>query len=370
MNPIRQLLQHGQSVWLDYISRRLFREGEMDRLVLDDGIRGMTSNPTIFEKAIADGSDYHESLIYYMDSNPESDAEGIYEAIAVEDIQLAAAALRPVYDSSSRIDGMVSLEVSPNAAHDTRQTIHEARHLWKGINRPNALIKIPATPEGILAIETCIAEGININATLIFSVDQYEQVAQAYIRGLTKATLPSHITSVASFFVSRIDAAIDPQLERMNDPRATALLGQAAIANCKVAYQRFREIFSGHEFTSLSRRGARPQRVLWASTSTKNPAYPDTRYVDELIGPDTVNTMPPATFEAFKDHGQVRASLQEGLDEAHDRLRELAELGIDLDAVTDQLLVDGVASFADSYNKIMKALDHKRKVFQSGQVYR
>ncbi len=370
MNPIKQLLQHGQSVWLDFISRKMLMTDQLDRMIHEDGIRGLTSNPTIFEKAIANGSDYHESLIYLIDGHPEADAKAFYEALAVEDIQLACDALRHIYEDSSRIDGMVSLEVNPHAAHDTRATIHEARHLWKGIQRPNAMIKIPATPEGIPAIETCTGEGVNINATLIFSLEQYEQVAQAYVRGLAKAILPSHITSVASFFVSRIDTTIDAQLEKMDDPQAKALLGQIAVASCKVAYERFGKIFTDNEFATQSKRGARVQRLLFGSTSSKNPAYSDVKYVEQLIGPDTVNTMPPATVEAFNDHGKVRASLAEGLDKAHEQLRQLAEAGIDLGAVTDQLLQAGVASFADSYDKIIKALDHKHRVLLSGQVYR
>ncbi len=370
MNRIKQLLQLGQSVWLDFISRRMLMAGELDRMIQEDGLRGLTSNPTIFQKAIADGTDYHNSLIYLMDSNPEADAKAYYEAMAVEDIQMAADAMRQVYEDSSRIDGMVSLEVSPHAAHDTRATIMEARHLWKGIRRPNAMIKIPATPEGVPAIETCTAEGININVTLIFSLEQYEQVAQAYIRGLAKATLPSHITSVASFFVSRIDTAVDGLLEKMDDPRAKELMGTIAVANSKVAYQRFTEIFAGGEFAAQSKRGARVQRLLFGSTSTKNPSYSDVKYVEELIGPDTVNTMPPETFEAFKDHGKVRTSLTEGLDRAHEHLRRLVEVGVDLHAVTEDLQAKGIAAFADSYDKIIKALEHKRRVLLSGQVYR
>ncbi len=278
--------------------------------------------------------------------------------------------MRHVYEDSSRTDGMVSLEVSPHAAHDTRATILEARHLWKGVRRPNAMIKIPATPEGVAAIETCTSEGININATLIFSVEQYEEVAQAYIRGLAKSTLPSHITSVASFFVSRIDTAVDSLLEKTDDPRAKELLGTTAVANSKVAYQRFQEIFSGSEFGAQSKRGARVQRMLFGSTSTKNPAYSDVKYVEELIGSDTVNTMPPETFEAFKDHGKVRTSLTEGVDQAREQLRQLGEVGVDLHAVTEELLRKGLAAFGESYDQIIKAREHKRRVLLSGQVYR
>lgn len=370
MNPIKQLLHVGQSVWLDFISRKMLREGELDRLIHEVGIRGLTSNPSIFQKAIADGTDYHDSLIFLMDSNPEADSKAYYEALAVEDIQMAADAMRHIYDESSRMDGMVSLEVSPHLAYDTRGTIMEARHLWKGIHRPNAMIKIPATPEGIPAIEQCIAEGININVTLIFSLEQYEQVVAAYIRGLAKATLPSHITSVASFFVSRIDVAVDKQLEQMDDPRAKDLRGKIAVANSKIAYQRFQEIFAGAEFAAQRKRGGRVQRLLFGSTSTKNPSYSDVKYVEELIGPDTVNTMPPETLQAFQDHGKVRTSLLEGVDKAQGHLAQLASLGIDLRAVTEDLQRAGVASFAEAYDMTIQSLDHKRRVLMSGQVYR
>ena len=370
MNPIKQLMQLGQSAWLDFISRKMLLSSEMERLVQVDGIRGLTSNPSIFEKAIADGSDYLESLICLMDANPEADSKAYFEAMAVEDIQLAADAFRQAYEDSSRTDGMVSLEVRPDLAHDTRATIIEARHLWKGVHRPNVMIKIPATPEGILAIETCTAEGININATLIFSVEQYKKVAQAYIRGLAKAVLPSHITSVASFFVSRIDTAVDARLAKMDHPKARELLGKAAVASCKVAYQHFSEIFCDHEFVAQGNRGARAQRLLFGSTSTKNPAYSDVKYVEELIGPYTVNTMPRATVEAFLNHGKVRASLQEDVDTAREQLGQLAEIGVDMEEVAEELLQAGVASFSESYDKIIKALEHKRRVLLSGQVYR
>ncbi len=370
MKAIKQLLQQGQSVWLDFISRKMLLSGELNRLIQEEGIRGLTSNPSIFEKAVADGSDYHDSLIHLMDANPKADAKACFEVMAVEDIQMTADALRHVYEDSSRTDGMVSLEVSPHVAHDTRATIAEARHLWKGIRRPNAMIKIPATAEGIPAIETCTSEDININATLIFSVEQYEQVARAYIRGLAKAVLPSHVTSVASFFVSRIDTAVDAQLEKMDNPQARELLGTAAVASCKAAYQRFGEIFSDHEFAVQGKRGARVQRLLFGSTSTKNPAYSDVKYVEELIGPDTVNTMPPATVVAFLHHGKVRPSLQDDVGKAQEQLGQLAKTGVDIGAIAEQLLQAGVASFADSYDKLLKALEHKLRVLQSGQVHR
>ncbi len=370
MDRIKHLQQLGQSVWLDFISRSMVRSGHLQHLVRDIGVRGLTSNPSIFEKAIADSPDYNESLLNLLDASPESDAKGVYEALAVEDIQVAAHLLRDIYEESGRVDGMVSLEVSPDAAYDTRATIHEARHLWKGVHRPNAMIKIPATPAGIPAIETCTAEGININATLIFSVEQYEQVARAYIRGLTKATLPSHVTSVASFFVSRIDTAVDKQLDAMDDPRARELLGRTAVANCKIAYRKFREIFTGDEFAEARKHGGRVQRLLFGSTSTKNPAYSDTKYVDELIGRDTVNTMPPQTLEAFNDHGTVRATLEEDINAAAEHLQQLAALGVDLSAVTEQLQRAGVEAFANSYNKLLRVIDQKHRMLQSGEVLR
>jgi len=370
MNPVKQLLQQGQSVWLDFISRELLASGELERLVSEDGVRGLTSNPTIFAKAIGEGFDYNDAIAFLIDANPEADAKALYEALAVADIRDAAKVLRPIYEQSSRVDGMVSLEVSPEAAHDTRATIQEARHLWKAVNSPNAMIKIPATPEGIPAIEQCIAEGINVNVTLIFSVEQYEQAARAYMRGVEKAVLPSHVTSVASFFVSRIDAAIDPQLEKMDDPRARKLMGKIAVANCRVAYRRFQELFNSQEFSQQRKKGARQQRLLWGSTSTKNPAYSDVKYVEELVAPDTVNTMPLETLKAFLDHGTIRGTLVDGMDEACEQLRQLQELGIDLAEVTQKLLVDGVASFARSYNKLIKSLDHKRQTILTGQVYR
>lgn len=370
MNPVKQLLQHGQSVWLDFLSRSLISSGRLEELVHDVGVRGLTSNPTIFAKAMAEGEEYHEGLEFFMNSSPEADTKALYEALAVADIRAAADVLRPIYDESCRVDGMVSLEVSPDAAEDTRATINEARHLWKGVNRPNVMIKIPATPAGVPAIEVCTSEGINVNVTLIFSVEQYEAAARAYIRGIEKAVLPSHVTSVASFFVSRIDTTVDKELEKIGTPQAHSLLGKIATANAKVAYHRFQEIFSGGDFKRQSKRGARMQRVLWGSTSTKNPAYPDVKYVEDLIGQDTVNTMPMETLEAFADHGHVRASLQENVDEARAQLQQLEELGVSLPTITDKLLRDGVASFADSFHKMIDSLESKRQYILSGQVYR
>lgn len=370
MNPTQELFQQGQSVWLDFLSRGLLAKGELERMVHDVGVRGLTSNPTIFAKALAEGSDYDEGLRSFLETNPKADAKALYENFAVADIQAAANLLRPIYDQSGCVDGMVSLEVSPDLAYDTRGTIQEARRLWKAIDRPNAMIKIPATPEGIAALETCIGEGININATLIFSVDKYVQVAEAYIRGLEKSTLPSQITSVASFFVSRIDGAVDKQLETLETEQAKKLRGQIGIANSKVAYLRFEEIFGSEAFDRQRSRGAHVQRVLWASTSTKNPNYRDTLYVEELIGPETINTVPPDTLKAFADHGQVRSSLKEDSQQAAARMAQLKAVGVDFAAITDKLLQNGVASFAESFQKILDQLEKKRTQLLGTRAHR
>jgi len=315
-NPLRGLSDFGQSVWLDYIRRSLITSGELKRLVVEDGLRGVTSNPAIFEKAIVGSTDY-EAVIESKES-AALDAKGLYEKIAVKDLQDAADILRPVYDESKRHDGYVSLEVSPLLANDTAGTLQEARRLWKTVGRENLMVKVPATPEGIAAIRQLISEGINVNVTLLFSRDVYEQVANAYIEGLTARAASgeevSRIASVASFFVSRIDSKIDgqitSQLKTTTDPiqraRLSGLLGKVAIANAKLAYHRFTELYSGEAWKALAKKGAQPQRLLWASTSTKNPAYRDVIYVEELIGPSTVNTIPPATFNAFREHGRPR----------------------------------------------------------------
>ena len=351
MNPLLELKRLGQSVWLDYIHRSLITSGELQRLINEDGVCGVTSNPTIFQKAITGGEDYDAALHAMLSTEPRTPPSAIYETLAIEDIQMAADTLRPVYEETDGADGFVSLEVSPHLAHNTAETIAEARRLWQAVHRPNLMIKVPATPAGIPAIEALIAEGININVTLIFSLAHYEAVAYAYIRGLSRCAAPHRVASVASFFVSRVDTAVDRLLEAIGTPEALALRGKIAIANAKAAYRRFQEIFYGEAFEAWRARGVRVQRPLWASTSTKNPAYSDVLYVEELIGPDTVNTLPPTTLEAFRDHGRVRgATLKEDPAGADRALAQLAELDIDLNAVTERLQEDGVAAFAASFD--------------------
>lgn len=372
MNALRALHDYGQSVWLDYIRRDLLTSGELKRLIEEDGVRGVTSNPAIFEKAIIGSPEYAEALKAFQQQK-DLNATAIYERLAIQDIQAAADVLKPVYDQTNRRDGFVSLEVSPYLAHDTQGTITEARRLWKSVGRENTMIKVPATPEGLPAIEQLISEGINVNVTLLFSQEVYEQVALAYIAGVEKFAKQGgelrQIGSVASFFISRIDTAIDNQLsthlQTSTNPEEQALLrslmGKVAIANGKLTYQRYKQIFQGERWQALARQGAYTQRVLWASTGTKNPAYSDVLYVEELIGPDTVNTMPPATLEAFRDHGRLRASLEEDLEAAQRTMETLAQLGISMKEVTDQLLRDGVRLFAEPFEKLLKAIDIKRQ---------
>jgi transaldolase/glucose-6-phosphate isomerase len=368
MNPLKQLYKEGQSVWLDFIRRSLITSGELNRLIDEDGVSGMTSNPSIFQKAIAGSADYDESLRKALDKNPHQDIKELYETLVIEDIQMAADVLRPAYDDTDGADGYVSLEVSPTLADDTEGTIVEAARLWKAVGRPNLMIKVPATKAGIPALESLIAKGINVNATLMFSLDHYESVAQAYIRGLEKCETPETIASVASFFVSRVDGSVDKALELNGQPEALALRGKAAVANAKLAYHRFKEIFSGHKFEVLAAKGARVQRPLWASTSTKNPDYRDVIYVEELIGRDTVNTLPPATLKAFRDHGQVEETITTNFGEAEALINRLGRLGIDLDAITHKLQVDGVAAFASSFEELLEALKKKRSSALSSRL--
>jgi transaldolase len=359
MTKLHELAELGQSIWLDYISRSLIASGELQKLV-DQGLRGVTSNPSIFEKAIAGSADYDEDLNRLV-RDGRSVAE-IYEDLAMADIRSAADILRPVYEKSGGADGYVSLEVNPALAHDTGATIAEARRLFASLERPNVLIKVPATPAGIPAIESLIGEGINVNVTLIFSLEQYEAVATAYIAGLEKLALVGgdvgRVASVASFFISRVDTAVDKALEEIGN---TEIQGKIAIDNAKIAYGRFREIFSSKRWEKLATGTARVQRPLWASTSSKNPAYPDTLYVDNLIGPDTVNTLPPATLEDFLDHGKVAATVETDVDGARMRIAELAELGIDLDAITNKVLDEGVAAFAKSFEGLIASIAEKRR---------
>jgi transaldolase len=357
-NRLVELAQLGQSVWLDNIRRDLLTTGALARMVEQDGLGGVTSNPAIFEKAIV-GSNEYSAILGELQKNKDLDAKAIYEHIAIRDIQDAADVLRVVYDRTKRRDGYVSLEVSPFLANETEGTIEEARRLWKAVNRPNLMIKIPGTAAGLPAIETAISEGINVNVTLLFSQEVYAEVAQAYIRGLEKCADPSHVASVASFFVSRIDTAIEGYVK--GNPALEPLSGKVAIANAKLAYQRYLEIFSGPKWEALEARGAMTQRVLWASTSTKSAKMRDVIYVEELIGPDTVNTIPPATLDAFRDHGEVRASLESGIEEAKDVMAKLAAGGVSIDKVTADLVEQGVKLFAEPFEKLLKAVEPSGK---------
>ena len=371
MNPVKALENHGQAVWLDFLARGFVAKGDLKKLIDTDGVKGVTSNPSIFEKAIG-SSDEYDGAIGSALKNGDRPVADLFEHLAVEDIQRAADVLRPVYDAFKGNDGFVSLEVSPYLAMDTKGTIAEAMRLWKDVHRKNLMVKVPATPEGLPAIEHLTGKGLNINITLLFSQKVYVAVAKAYIAGLEKLVAgggdPSHVASVASFFVSRIDSAVDKQLDekiaRANDPhekeRLAALKGKIAIANAKLAYQEYKRLFSGARWEKLAAKGAKPQRLLWASTGTKNKDYSDVLYVEELIGPNTVNTVPPATLDAFRDHGKPRDSLEENIDDARDALTELDKSGISLDAITKELVKDGVKLFADAADKLYGAVAHKR----------
>jgi transaldolase/glucose-6-phosphate isomerase len=371
MNPVKALENHGQAVWLDFLARGFVAKGELKKLIDTDGVKGVTSNPSIFEKAIASSDEYDGAIGQALRKGDRPVAD-LFEHLAVEDIQHAADVLRPVYDRLKGHDGFVSLEVSPYLAMDTKGTIAEAERLWKDVHRKNLMVKVPATPEGLPAIEHLTGEGISINITLLFSQKVYIEVAKAYLAGLEKYVAkggdPSHVASVASFFVSRIDTAVDKQLDekiaRANDPhekeRLAALKGKVAIANAKLAYQEYQDLFSGSRWEKLAAKGARPQRLLWASTGTKNKDYSDVLYVEELIGRDTINTVPPATLDAFRDHGKLRDSLEENIDDAKHVLAELDKSGVSLDAVTEQLVKDGVNLFADAADKLYGAVAHKR----------
>jgi transaldolase/glucose-6-phosphate isomerase len=368
-SPVAALRQYGQSVWLDYIRRSLITQGELKRLLDEDGLTGVTSNPAIFEKAIEGSNDYAAS-IDELSKDPHLGPKDVYEALAVRDIQDAADVLRPVYDRAKGRDGYVSLEVSPELANDEKGTLEEARRLWKTVARPNVMIKVPATPAGVPAIRQLITEGINVNVTLLFAREAYERVAEAYIEGLEARRAAggalARVASVASFFVSRIDSAVDTLLEaRLRSAsgdergRLEALLGKVAIANAKLAYQSYERLFGGPRWEPLSTSGAQPQRVLWASTGTKNPRYSDVLYVEELIGPDTVNTVPPDTLAAFRHHGRPRSSLKENVSGARDVLEALERAGISLVEVTDGLLQDGIQKFSDPFAKLLKAVERR-----------
>ena len=366
-NALKELNRYGQSVWLDYIRRSLITSGELRRLIDEDGLRGVTSNPAIFEKAIAGSTDY-EGQLKEFSKRRDLDGKAAYEILAVRDIQDVADILRGIYESSGKRDGYVSLEVSPELANDTQGTLDEARRLWGAVQRANVMIKVPATPAGIPAIKTLIGEGINVNVTLLFHLDAYEAVAEAYISGLehlaAKGGDPSKVESVASFFISRIDSAIDTMVDArlkasddaMEQALLKGLLGRVAIANARLTYQRYKDLYLGERWARLAQHGARSQRLLWASTSSKNPNYRDVVYVEELIGPDTVNTIPPATYDAFRDHGRVRPSLDEDFEDAQDTMDTLAKVGIDMKQVTDTLLADGCKIFVDAFAKLLDAV--------------
>jgi len=367
MNPLNSLSEYGQSVWLDFIQRKMLTTGELKRLIEEDGLKGVTSNPSIFEKAVAQSADYDDILSEFSEEG-KANPKGVYEKLAIRDIQDAADVLKPVYDETQRRDGYVSLEVSPYLAHDTDNTLEEARRLWNTASRDNLLIKVPGTPEGVPAIEQRMSEGINVNVTLLFAQEAYEQVAQAYLRGLAKAAANgvdvSKIASVASFFISRIDTLADNMIkEKLKATTNEAekevlqgLIGKVAIANAKLTYKRYKEIVRGEGWQSLASKGAMPQRVLWASTSTKDPNFSDVLYVEELIGEDTVNTMPPATVDAFRDHGKLRKSLEEDVDSAAKTMQNLKSAGLSMKEITDKLLEDGVRLFAESFDKLLAAV--------------
>lgn len=358
-NPLIELQKIGQSIWLDYLRRGLIESGELKRMVDEDGLSGVTTNPTIFEKALSESSDYNSAIHHITQQDPHIEGAEVLEALIIEDIKNACDIFLPIYQKTGGRDGFVSMEVSPHLAYDTDGTIKEARRLWDKVDRPNLMIKVPATKEGIPAIEELIANGVNVNITLIFSLSHYEAVAQAYIRGLRRASRPEAVSSVASFFVSRVDRKVDHILDAIDSEEAMALRGKAAIANAKMAYKRFKEIFYGEAFQTLREKGWRIQRPLWASTSTKDPRYSDVLYVENLIGSDTVNTIPPSTYEAFKDHGKVRPTLEEGIKEAEDIIERIGALGIDLEAISDELQKEGVASFARSFDSLVESINKK-----------
>ena len=353
--------EQDQSPWIDFIDRELIESGKLDKLV-DDGIRGLTSNPTIFAKAVATGQ-YDELIKREIEAG--DDARAIYQQIAVSDVGDAADVLRAVYDDSDGADGFASIEVEPDLADDTEGTLARARELWGILDRPNVFIKIPATEAGIPAVEAAISEGINVNVTLMFSVEVYRRVARAYVNGLhmrhERGEDISRVASVASFFVSRVDTKVDAYLDKADTRAATEAKGRAAIANAKLAYDAFNEIFGGEEFADLRDAGAMVQRCLWASTSTKNPDYRDVLYVEELIGPQTVNTMPLETIEAFLDHGNVERRLDGGVGDARQALREIEASGISMERVTDELIEEGVASFAKSFDELIESIESKRR---------
>jgi transaldolase/glucose-6-phosphate isomerase len=379
MNPLKSLNEYGQVVWLDFLSRRFIADGSLERLIEEDGLVGVTSNPSIFEKAIVNSRDYDIALNAVAPG--DLDERALFERIAVEDIQNAADVLRPVHEKTQRRDGYVSIEVSPDLAMRSDRTVEEARRLWRSVGRSNLMIKVPATTPGLEAVRQLTADGINVNITLLFSQKAYEGVVEAYLSGLEDLVArggdPGRVASVASFFVSRIDTAVDKlidvRLGRSGDDgerlALTGIRGKVAVANAKLAYARYKRLFAGPRWEALRARGAQTQRLLWASTGTKNPEYSDVLYVEELIGPATINTMPPATMDAFRAHGKLRASLEEDLPAAREVMATLDRLGISIDEVTDKVLEDGVRVFVNAMDKVLNAITSKRaSVATSGEV--
>ena len=363
-NSLQEVQRLGQSIWYDNISRELLASGEIESLIRQ-GVTGLTSNPTIFEKAISGSADYDDVLS--AAAREGLDTKDAYERLAMEDIRAVADLLRPTYDRTEGRDGYASLEVSPHLAHDTEATVAEAQRLFAALDRPNAMIKVPATPEGIPAVRRLIGQGVNINVTLIFSLEAHRRVMEAYIAGLEDFAKAggdvSKVASVASFFVSRVDVAVDALLEeraRQGQSGVDALMGKAAIANAKLAYQSFKAVFDGERFAALKAMGARVQKPLWGSTGTKNPAYSDVLYIDSLIGEDTVNTVPPATLAAFIEHGQAKATLGQDVADSEETMKALAAAGVSIDQVTDKLLADGVKSFADSFTQLLANVEEKK----------
>jgi transaldolase len=360
LSSLHALHAAGQSVWLDYIDRSMLHDGELARRIRDDVLTGMTSNPTIFEKALALGTAYDDQL---KDAAGDRTAGELFELVETTDVRDACDAFAGIYGATDGVDGYVSIEVSPSAANDAAATIEEAHRLWQTVGRPNVMIKVPGTSEGCVALRRLTADGINVNVTLLFAVDAHAQVIEAYLAGLEDRVKAggdvARIASVASFFVSRVDTEVDKRLDKLGTPAAKALLGKAAVANARLAYALFLERFSGRRWDALAAKGARVQRPLWASTGTKNPAYSDVKYVETLIGPDTVNTLPPATLDAFRDHGKVARTVDAGIDEARSTVASLAAAGVDLRVVTDQLLVEGLASFQKSFDTLVAGIEAK-----------
>lgn len=373
-NPLIGLKELGQSVWLDNLSRKLIQSGELKRLIEEDGLSGITSNPTIFQKAISGSADYDASLRRMIDRGIKDEKE-LFLGLAFEDISNAANMLWPVYQSTNGLDGLVSIEVSPDLAYDTDATISEARRLFSTIGKKNILVKVPASKQGLPAIEQLISEGVNINVTLLFSIERYEKVAEAYLRGLERRASEgqpiNEIASVASFFVSRVDTLIDKLLEtrlpsatsKVKKDEIAGLFGKAAVAGAKIAYKKYQGIFSGKRFLALKEKGANIQRILWGSTGTKNPTYSDIKYVEELIAPDSINTLPETTIKAFKDHGQARITISDHLEEAERLFPKLKSVGIDINEVTEQLEKEGVQLFSDSFFALLKEIAKKRESF-------